>query len=247
MKIIFITLVFSFTFLSFNNVRAQEGSYLGLEFGVSLPSGDFGSNEYNSSYSGYATSGFLMGLIGNYQFSEYFGFAYAFRFQSNDFDSYMLERQLDLYEDLNSSEVFSSSYFLTGGMFGLNLTVPLSERFSWDSKVTLGWLSASKPYVGIVSSDGFDVIKVESEEATSVAFALAFGTAVKFDILEHFALIGRIESLFSSASYYFTESYYVNNQLENISSTSYTQSITTTNVTLGLLYRFNINLKKQKK
>lgn len=49
-------------------LNAQEVGYFGLEFGASIPRGDFASIDINSTSAGFASNGFFMGLVGIYQF-----------------------------------------------------------------------------------------------------------------------------------------------------------------------------------
>lgn len=222
------------------NAFSQDNGFLGLELGVSVPNGAYASKNSEISGSGYATTGFHLGISGTYLFSENWGIAYSWRTQQNGIDAQTIADQAA--SELNDFDITvnAGTYSLNGFMIGGFVTLPLREKIHWDSKVLMGFMTAKKPFVTITANDGINVIESQQMEENSISFSLGIYSGLRFDINNKMAFTAGLESVFANPTFDNVETVGIaNGVVFDTSTDKITQSINNLNISLGIAYRFN--------
>ncbi|MEZ5082986.1 MAG: outer membrane beta-barrel protein [Bacteroidales bacterium] len=78
--------LFSFLLLLTFNLRSQNESFLGLCLGAALPQGEYATNNFEDSLSGYANTGFLFTFDGTVFPDDYLGISATVSYGSNNID-----------------------------------------------------------------------------------------------------------------------------------------------------------------
>ena len=235
-KLIIATVLLAFSFTAIS----QDKGYFGLEFGAAIPNNDYSSTDTSNNSAGYAVTGYHIGISGTYQFNKNWGLAYSWRRQKNGVDAQTLADQGAAQIPEATISVETKSYFLNGFMIGGFLTIPLTEKLHWDTKLMVGLMTATKPSINFSVSDGLNNIEVEQKEVNSSSFSLGISSGLRLDVAEKLALTFNIESVYANPTYKDIESETkLNGVLMETSKETYSQSINNLNIGLGLVYRFN--------
>ncbi|MBK9148518.1 MAG: outer membrane beta-barrel protein [Flavobacteriales bacterium] len=168
-------------------IQAQDEpkGYLGLGFGVASPLGEFRSTEGKSA--GYASDGAAFQLEFGYLLGKHFGVAAMVRGTGNatsdkaltaDFNNSLGGLDLKVEPGL-----WVTGSLLVGGMGAF----PLNEKWSFTSRLLVGFASVSSPTLKVSTGDGNLLVKQEEGLASAPTYMLALG--FKVDLSERFCLL----------------------------------------------------------
>ena len=219
---------------------AQDKGYVGLTFGASNPLGEFGDSDIDNEDAGFAQTGMFYDLSFGYKFGKNFGIAAMLRGQANPVDVDEIASQIhDEFSDFLGTDDFSvkaesdpisSGLFMVGG-YG---SFPLTEKLSFESRVLIGLMSATIPEAKITVTDGVDTYWQKQHEGSGSAFAFGLGAGLKFDIGNRICLLANLD--YTTAKPEFKDVEFEDGS-GDIETDTYSQSISTLNVGVGIAYR----------
>lgn len=220
---------------------AQDKGYVGLNFGLSNPLGDYKSTDPESEDAGYAKSGLCYDLSFGYKIGKNFGIAAMIRRQSNKFNEEELQSSIDEFNAIFdpyahvsiATEPWKVGVYMAGGYGSFQLT----DKLSFESRVLIGLMSAKSPELVVTwtTTDPFEPggTEIQSSENGS-AFAFGIGAGLKMNVSERICLLFNLDYI--SATPEFKDVKYIDETGE-VEMFDFDQSITTVNVGLGIGYR----------
>jgi len=170
--------------------------YIGLSLGPSIPLGEFASKDADNDAAGWAKTGAIFDISFAYKLGDgNFGISGLLRGQSNPTDAQSLANELANQVAGVNWTVESAGWGIGGLMFGGFGSFPISEKASFDTRVMIGFLSASSPEITVTGSGpgGTDWFKQSSASANSFAYLL--GAGFKFDIGKKLYLLTNLDYL----------------------------------------------------
>lgn len=209
---------------------------LSINFGASMPVGDFKNADIYNENSGFAKSGFQYSVSYQHIVYKRFGLLAKFRGESNAFDSQKLAEEFmkvydNSYHFSASSDSWTSRSLLIGGYFSL----PAAKKVVIEPKVLFGYTSVTNPPIIISGYTGQGYASTVSEEKTGTAISLLIGVGLKVELSDKINFLADVE--------YFS----AKPKFDNVKTTandgsvffsSYKQPITTVNIGIGIGYRF---------
>lgn len=230
MKILLFSLLI-FTVTAF----AQDKGYIGISLGSSTPIGDFASNDPNNNAAGYAKTGLHFDFTFGYKLGKHFGIAALLRGQANATDAQALADQIAQQNPGVSNTVNSTAWSIGGYMVGGYGSFPISEKFSFESKIMFGFLTATSPDITIDLTGPGGSAWVKENSASSSAFAYLLSAGFKYNVGKHFCLLYYFDYLGAKPEF------------SNVSTTTssgtsstgtFSQNFGTINNNIGIGYRF---------
>jgi hypothetical protein len=203
---------------------------------------------------GFAKTGFQFGADGAYYFFKNFGIAGSFYFGKNNFDTKPLNSILSAASNIQGSETkmdfTAGAYKYYTGMAGPVFSVK-HERLSLDLRVLAGIAFTSYPAKDITikntappGQDPFSgqtiVVSLNANEGE--AFAMAFGSNIRYDLNNKFAVFVKPELLYWQQKY--TESFSGSVSFLSMRLTKPTENtipVTVFNTSFGIAYQFSLD------
>jgi hypothetical protein len=146
--------------------KTDKPAFLILNGGVSLPIGDFASNDINNEQAGLAKTGFNLNLQGGYHFTKSIGVTAVGVYGSNGVDKSSLH---------NVPNVEAGDWGYWGVLVGPMYTYNISPKTMFDLSAMTGFMRAHTPSIGITN-----VSEVKEEKAT--AMPLRFDGSFRFRV-----------------------------------------------------------------
>ncbi|HEY0271621.1 MAG TPA: outer membrane beta-barrel protein [Chitinophaga sp.] len=182
---------------------AGAQSYIGLTGGVNFPLGSFGKGDYNDDKSGYANTGFNIGITGVYYFKHsHFGIGgvaslarYGFKGAQSLADGYKEAFDID-----------SSTVYVKGHHQSFNILVGPYYNFAFGSKLGLdihvlgGVVNATLPGFEVFIEDQ-EGNNFAQEKAKKSAFGLQGGAALHYYISKHFNVFVGVDYTYANPSF----------------------------------------------
>jgi len=229
-KIIFSLL--AMTILSSFSRAQDEKGYIGFSLGPSIPLGDLASKNVNNAAAGWAKTGAIFDISFAYKLGNgNFGISALLRGQSNPTDAQSIVDEIANQSSGINWSVESGSWGMGGLMFGGFGSFPISEKASFDTRVMIGFLSATSPEINITGSGLGGTVWVKQSSAGSTSFAYMFGAGFKFDIGRKLYLLTNLDYLGSNPEFRGVETTASDGtRVKN----TWSQRIGTINLSLGL-------------
>ncbi len=215
-----------------------QRSYLGLSFGVSLPSEEFAKKNLAED-GGYALPGFVIEFSGAYVFDYYFGIAGTFTFSTNPPDRDQLKQ--DLIDAITGpfppeiEEVIFNhgSWMYSNLMAGPFFTIPIAFM-NLDFRAVAGLsILLSPPWELTVHTTEGTYFTTRSGSTASFAYML--GTGIRFHINSNYAIRVSGDYFHSKPTFSVEEKSALS---EPTGKSSYDMSVGTINLNVGIAYRF---------
>ena len=192
--------------------------------------GDFASKDADNNSAGWANTGAIFDISFAYKLGEgNFGITALLRGQANFLDTDALTNELFLQEPSVNWAVESDAWSVSGFMIGGFRTFPMSEKVSFDTKILIGFSSASSPELTITDINSTAWVIQKSSSATSFAYLL--GVGFKFSVGNRIYLMTNIDYFGSKPEF---------SNVETIASDgsiyidTWSQSISTINLGFGI-------------
>ena len=232
MKKLFIVLTVSF--VTATNCFSQNNGYIAISLGSSKPIGDFASNDPNKAAAGYAKSGAIFDVSFGFKLGKNLGIAALLRGQANPTDAQAYADQISKQNPGVSGTVESKNWSIAGYMGGAYGSFPITEKLSFESKVLIGFLSATSPEmtVNLIGPGGTAWAKQNS--ATSSTFAYMLSTGFKFDVAKRVCMLANIDYLGANPEFSNVTTTASNGTM---SKTTFSQSFGTVNIGVGVGFR----------
>ena len=240
------TVLFLFSTKGLSQDNDRKG-FTSTNLGVSIPTGNFGSNNFSNSESGYATTGLIFDITFGHKILHNFGVTAIYRSQANGVDVDAYAQDLANYfgagnpAGTTSVSVESSAFSLGGIMAGIYGSFPIADKLSFEPRVLVGFSAATLPAMTTETYEsGTKLTTFIREQAASFAFSYIIGTGAKLDISKKICLLLNID-------FYAAKAEWENVQeigIGHISGTTeiykfdYNQKFSTFNLSTGLGFRF---------
>ena len=155
---------------------------------------DFGSDEPSNEEAGLAETGYVFDLSLGYLFSEYFGLIAMIRGQNWDMNSSTFVEELSKIDPTITWEV-STGIWRTGGLYlGPYASFEVSNNTYFDVRGMFGFVSASTPEIGIVTTNTYGqkaYIDQTSDSEMSIAFLI--GAGIRYELNDQFVVLGNFD------------------------------------------------------
>jgi len=245
----FYLLALSIVFLS-NQAKAQDcarNGFVSLHLGLSIPTGDYGDNNFDNVDAGFATVGSVFDITFGYQMTSKLGVSVLFRGQANGFDANTYANGFASFLRSGSSSgnptVYhsSSAYSIGGMMAGIYRSIPMNEKLKFEPRILVGFATANLPSSTTEAYDNnTKMITFIQEQSTTVAFSYLLGASTKLDIKEKMLLFINLD--FNSTKAGWKDVQFVSvghiTQSAEIRYFNYELGIRTINISTGLAVKF---------
>ena len=194
------TLLLVFLTLLTSNGSAQQKGYIGIAFGPSIPIGDFASKNFKNDQAGLARVGLHLDINFAYKLGKNLGISVLLRGQNNGFDDYTYMNEWN--KQIGGSwKMNSSPWSIEGFMFGGNGSYPFAEKFSFESRVLIGFLNAKSPELNITQNGSGGASWLNQSSESTYAFSYILGAGFKFDVSKKICLLFNIDYLKSKPEF----------------------------------------------
>jgi len=173
---------------------SQDKACLSLQFGSSIPTGDFGNTNASKSKAGLAKNGSIFEVSFTGKFNEYLGLTGIVIGGNNSMDKdALLNYYHSQYPDIDWS--VNTTSWVTGGLFfGGYGSVPLwKDKLSLDFKLTLGFLHCKSPELTSTGAQGTHSLWVNMSSASGNSFSTLIGTGLKYNISKSICFLANLE------------------------------------------------------
>lgn len=250
-------LALTFSFFTAITANAQEKfntepnnerkGFASINIGVSAPTGNFGSKDFDNSEATYANVGAMFDLTFGYKISPNFGITAMWRNQINGIDTDKYKQDFENYLDNNTNafypraEIEAGSFKLSGFMAGIYTTFPVSKKLFFDTRVLLGYSLATTPsFSTVVYEYGTKSLTINRDQAETGAFSYIVGAGIKKAVSEKTYLMVNIDFYSTKAEWKNVREtiYSYRTGFYNSGNFEMTQKMSTLNVSVGLGKRF---------
>lgn len=222
--------------LTVSHLFAQEKGYLALSLGPSIPTGDFASKNMDNRSAGFAKVGAIFDLSFSYKLDKYFGVIAMLRGQANKTDAQAMADEMIKQMPIDNITIATESESWSIGAFfiGSYGTFPIQKDLSFESRLMLGFLSATAPKTtfNLSTPDGTGWVKQSS--ATGTSFAYLFGMGLKYNAGKKICMLANMDYMGGTPKYKNIE---VTSSIGYDEKGDYYQSIGSFNFSVGVGYR----------
>lgn len=229
-------LLFLITLTITNQINAQDKrGYIGISLGSSIPMGDLSSKDANNNAAGFANPGAVFDVTFAYKLGKgNFGITALLRGQANPSDAQSLADEIANQNPGILWTVETGNWGIGGLMVGGFGSFPISDKASFDTRAMIGFLSASSPQININAIGAGGTAWIRQYAASATSFSYLFGAGFKFDIGRKLYLLTNLDYLGSNPEFTNVETV---TSLGERSSGTYSQSLGTLNVNVGLAFK----------
>lgn len=235
------TLFFAIIFLLINNCKAQNTTakdssknkgYIGINAGVNIPMSRYaGTTPTIINGVGYAKTGERIDLSFGYKLSKSIGIAGMLSSIINSMDEQALTNNYSKLYYSNNVKITSTSWYLENIMLGAYGSFSNAKKCSFESRVMIGALIATKPEI-IMSAASY---KQDEKSATSANFCYLFGIGLKYNINDKLCFLSNLDYTGSKIIY---SNIPITNS--NGAKSSYTANLTYTAINIGIGLGFRL-------
>lgn len=213
---------------------------IGITGGVSAPMGNFMKTDYANDASGYAGTGYNMGIIGTYFINKHWGIAELFSFQQFSYVggqnlTFGMQKSFDVDSVTFSVRGDNHTYsFLVGPVY----TMALGDKLNVDLRLLGGFVNANLAGNNVTLTDG-GVTDPTFYQAVSRAntFGMQLGAALRYRVTDHIGIMANVDYFYSKPD--FVVNNINRNNLAGRDITSYNQPIEGINANLSVVYMLN--------
>lgn len=173
----------------------ERKGFASINLGISNPTGNFGSDNFNNNEAGYATNGAVFDISFGYKFRPNLGVTAIWRGQANAIDAGTYAQSLANYFGSGSVSVETSAFALGGMMAGLYSSFPISDKLSFEPRALFGYSTARLPAMTTVaySSSGTKLITWAQDHAEKITFSYILGVGAKLDLSKKTCLLFNVD------------------------------------------------------
>ena len=236
MKKTFLTLSL---FLTATIAFAQDKGFVTVNFGSSIPLGDFAGTDINNNSSGFAQTGYLFDATLGLKFSKYFGTTILIRSQVNQFDEETFAEHATK-EIGYKATVNSTAWYIGNYMIGTYGSFPISKNFTLEPRMMVGFLTATSPEMTLKATAGSIPFWVTKNSSSSGSLSYLFGIGYKVNAGKHICISFNLDYLGTSTQFNNVET---TDSFGGIDFTSWNQNIETFSLSAGIGFRFGTKKK----
>ena len=233
--VLIIALLFSTNIIAQEILSTIGGKvYIGMSVGPSFPVGSFGNDDPQDERSGYANTGYTIELNGGIRLLNLLEISVCGFRNSNNTNITNLVNSLNSLYPGSNLRANSDSWEIFGVLGGLGTSFSLPANSVADIKVLGGYLNTSSPTFSVESNNSQDYVRIEG---MTVASPVYFGSfSVRYPVGDDLYLSIGFQYISSNATFENVKTITsINGEIEE-STTSFRQSMDTTNLVVGLKY-----------
>lgn len=240
----------SLTLLLSSNVFSQDDErkgFVAINLGPSIPTGNFGSKNFDNIEAGFATSGAVFDITFGYRFRPNIGFTAVWRGQANaiDVDAYAAGLANYLGSGYSAGSTYvsveTSAYTLGGILIGLYVSFPITKKLSFEPRTLIGVSSATLPAMtSIAYYYGSKMTTIKQDQSVSSAFSYIIGAGSKYFVSPKVCLLFDLDFFAANANWQnvgLTSFGHVTSTIETMSY-NHQQKFSTFNMCAGIGVRF---------
>lgn len=216
--------------------------FASINLGVSIPTGNFGSDNFNNNDAGFATSGAVFDISFGYKFRPNLGVTAVWRGQANGIDAGTYAQSLANYFGSGSVSIETSAFAIGGIMAGLYGSIPIADNLSFEPRALVGFSSARLPAMTTVAynSSGTKLITWFQDQAETVTFSYIIGVGAKLNVSMKICLLFNVDFYGAKAEWENVREISVGHitGTTEIRKYDYKQNFSTVNISAGLGLRF---------
>ncbi|MFN9711273.1 MAG: hypothetical protein ACK55K_07700 [Bacteroidota bacterium] len=218
------------------NAFSQDKGYVAVSLGAGIPTGDFASKDMNNRSSGFAKAGAIFDISFAYKLDKKFGIIAMLRGQAHKTDAQAMAEEMikqmpfDNISISTQSESWSIGAILVGG-YG---SFPIEKQLSFESRLMIGFLSATAPKATFNLSTPEGTAWVKQSSATGSAFAYQIGAGLKYNAGKRVCMLVNIDYMGATPKFKDVE---VTSSIGYDEKNDYFQSLGSFNLGVGVGYR----------
>lgn len=214
---------------------AQDKGYIAVSLGPSIPLGDFASKDIDKESAGFAKTGAIFDISFGYKLGKNFGVSALLRGQANKTDAQAMANEMvsKIPFEMNvrvESQAWSLGALMVGG-YG---SFPVEKKFSVESRLMIGFISATLPKVTFDLSDADGSGWVKRSSTTGTSFAYLIGAGIKYDAGKRVSVLANIDYMGANPEFSDVE---VTNSIGDYSKNTFSQKYGSINIGFGVGYR----------
>ncbi len=215
---------------------SQDKGYFAIAMGISIPEGDFASNDPDNSSAGLAKAGFMFDLSFASKLGDTYGIAGLIRGQALGTDAQAIADQLSVMFPFGTNGTVESGAWSAGSyLAGVYGSWPWSSKTSADARLMIGLMSAASPEFNIdILADG-EIFWIKEQSATGSSVALMAGAGLKYNAGEKLCILLNLDYLYAKPKFKDVET---TSSMGIRNYVTFSQPMGTINLGLGVGYRF---------
>jgi len=234
--------VFSIILIAATNISAQQAgtTYLDVEVGAGIPTGDFGDGDIDSDDSGLASTGVMGSIATKYSLEDTFGLFGRYSFNMNNVDAEALDELLDSFGDIFPTvdwEISASPWIIHSATFGPYFATT-SGKAVFSLEGGIGLLVVTKPEIELIGDDGVDELVVKDDPASGVGFGYTISGRIGYVLSDNVTLFAGISFLGGEAEIEYETVAELNGEEFDTTDDTFTQPISLVNIPIGISVSF---------
>ncbi len=225
-------------FMITQNIYGQNKAlhYIGISGGCSVPFGSFSKSEYKNNNSGYAGTGYQIGLDGAYYFNKRIGIGGLFSYNNFSVADASIKNLGEGYvEDFgvdDATVTIKNSNVVMNYFVGPYFSIPLN-KITFDFRALAGLSTLTTPEIKVVLEDGDPFYQ---RSATGAALGFALGAGARLHLYKSLGMALRVDYNYSDQRVYVNNENRLNNAGRYID--NYHAAVPFLNASVGLIYQF---------
>jgi hypothetical protein len=219
------------------SVHAQDKSFIGVTGGLSVPGGNYSKGDYSNDKSGFAKTGFNIGITGAWYFKKsHWGIGGILSYTHYGFKN--AQSIADGYKE--AFDVDSTTAYIKGSNQTVNILIgPYYNiafgKFNLDLRVLGGVVNATLPGNEIYLEEGIDN-HLTQKKATATAFGWQGGASLRYAITSHIGVLAGLDYFYSKPDFTVENENRPVNAGRKIS--AYNEPISGIQANVGVVYTF---------
>jgi hypothetical protein len=221
-------------------------SFTSINLGVSFPSGNFKSTNFDNIEAGYANIGSIFDITFGYKFHPSLSVATLLRGQVNTFNAGDYAQGMADFlgagypAGSTSVSVYSSNYSMGGIMAGIIGSFPVVDKVSFDPRVLIGYSTNRLPSMTQYAY-AYDklLLTTVQEDAETISFSYLIGAGAKVALNHKTCLLFNIDFYSAKAKWNDVQYIYLQNVTRDFNIRYYDieQVFSTVNISMGVYYK----------
>lgn len=219
-------------------LRVKPSVYISITGGASMPLGNFAKTDYNNSKSGFAATGFNLGINGTYMFSKHWGItglASYTRYSSAGLEN-IAGGFVESFAVGDATVKVKDDNHTFSYLVGADYSVSFCHHISVDLRAMTGLVHAQLAGYEVRLEDNTDGT-FQQKTATANTIGFQAGAAARYDFCKHVGVALNLDYYYSKPDFTIENVNRTNNAGRLL--TSYSEPIAGINANLSLVYKFN--------
>ncbi|MBX2984733.1 MAG: hypothetical protein KF882_02030 [Bacteroidia bacterium] len=224
-----------------NSKDCVRKGFTSINMGVSIPTGNFKSDNFNNNEAGFATNGAVFDIAYGYEIAPDFGVTVVYRGQANGKNLGTYAQSLANFFGSGSVSVESSAFTLGGVMAGIYGSHPITNKLSIQARTLAGFSVAVLPAMTTIAYDDSKTKLVTwfQDRAETTTFSYIIGAGATLDISKKTYLLFNLDFYSANAEWDDVRIISIGHitKTTEIDQYNFKQKFSTVNMSIGLGFR----------